>query len=116
MSSLQEPHSPQWRTLATVLQLLKLPDGTTLEAVKLIFQSTAPRYRGMPGLVRKYYLFDPATAMAGGCYLFEGRAEAETVFNDEWRALIKDKYGAEPEIGYFETPVVVDNVAEEILA
>lgn len=102
--------------MITAIVQFKLPDGTTLEAVKLVFQSTAPRYRGMPGLVRKYYLFDPATAMAGGCYLFEGRAEAEAVFNDEWRALIRDKYGAEPEIGYFETPVVVDNVAEEILA
>ena len=30
-------------------------------------------------------------------------------------ALIKDKYGAEPGIHYFETPVVVDNVSNEIV-
>ena len=101
--------------MITAIVQFKLADGTTLEQVTSVFQSTAPRYRGMAGLVRKYYLFDPATAMAGGCYLFEGRAAAEAVFDDEWRALIKDKYGAEPQIGYFETPIVVDNVAEEIL-
>ncbi len=28
----------------------------------------------------------------------------EEIFNDEWRALIKDKYGAEPEIQYFKNP------------
>ncbi|MBT6095723.1 MAG: monooxygenase, partial [Rhodospirillaceae bacterium] len=27
----------------------------------------------------------------------------------EWRAMIKDRYGAEPEITYFESPVIVDN-------
>ena len=102
--------------MITAIVQFKVPNSPTLAEVKLLFESTAPRYRGMAGLVRKYYLFDPATAMAGGCYLFEGRAAAEAVFNDEWRALIKDKYGAEPQIGYFENPVVVDNVAEEILA
>ena len=93
-----------------------MPESATLEEVTSIFQSTAPRYRGLAGLVRKYYLFDPETKMAGGVYLFEARAEAEALFNDEWRALIKHKYGAAPEVRYFETPVVVDNVAEEILA
>jgi len=30
-------------------------------------------------------------------------------------ALIKEKYGAEPNIQFFETPVVVDNVSNEIV-
>lgn len=33
----------------------------------------------------------------------------------EWRTLIKDKYGAESDILYFETPVVVDNVSNEVI-
>ena len=102
--------------MITAIVQFKVPDGPTLEQAKALFESTAPRYRGMAGLVRKYYLYDPATSMAGGCYLFENRAAAEALFNDEWRALIKDKYGAEPQIAYFETPVVVDNAAEDILA
>lgn len=102
--------------MITAIVQFKLPDGATLEEVTSIFQSTAPRYRGLAGLVRKYYLFDPETKMGGGCYLFENRAAAEAMFNDEWRTLIKDKYGAEPNVGYFETPVVVDNATEEIVA
>ncbi len=70
----------------------------------------------MPGLLRKYYLFEPDTGVGGGCYLFQTRIAAEAVFNEDWRALIKDKYGAEPTIKYFETPVVVDNVSNEIVA
>ena len=37
------------------------------------------------------------------------RAAAERVYNAEWRQMIADRYGAAPEISYFETPVVVDN-------
>ena len=101
--------------MITAIVQFKLTDGTSLEDAAAIFQGTAPRYRGMSGLMRKYYLFDPETGTGGGCYLFNSRASAEAVFNDDWRALIKDKYGAEPRIHYFETPVVVDNISNEIV-
>lgn len=101
--------------MITAVVQFKLTAGTSLEDATAIFQSTAPRYRGMKGLMRKYYLFDPETGTGGGCYLFETRAAAEAVFNDAWRALIKEKYGAEPVIHYFETPFVVDNVSNEIV-
>ena len=101
--------------MITAVVQFKLNEGTSLEDATAIFQSTAPRYRGMSGLVRKYYLFDPENGKGGGCYLFENRAAAEKVFDASWRALIRDKYGAEPIIQYFETPVVVDNVSGEII-
>lgn len=101
--------------MITAVVQFKLTEGTSLDDAKAIFQGTAPRYRGMAGLVRKYYLFDPDTGTGGGCYLFETRAAAEAIFNDAWRTLIKDKYGAEPDIRLFETPVVVDNVSDEIV-
>ena len=88
--------------MITAVVQFKLTEGTSLDDATAIMQGTAPRYRGMPGLVRKYYLF-------------ETRDAAEAVFDDAWRALIKEKYGAEPSIDYFETPVVVDNVSDEII-
>jgi len=101
--------------MITAVVRFKLTEGTSLDDAAAIFQGTAPRYRGMTGLLRKYYLFDPDTGTGGGCYLFESRDAAEAVFDDAWRALIKEKYGAEPNIDYFETPVVVDNVSDEIV-
>ena len=101
--------------MITAVVRFKLMEGTSLDDAAAIFQSTAPRYRGMTGLLRKYYLFDPDTGTGGGCYLFESRGAAEAVFDDAWRALIKEKYGAEPDIGYYETPVMVDNVSDEIV-
>jgi hypothetical protein len=64
---------------------------------------------GLAGLVRKYYLFDAESRTGGGCYLWESREAAERVYNAEWRQMITDRYGAPPEISFFETPVVVDN-------
>lgn len=102
--------------MITAFVQFQLSKDASLKDATKIFESTAPRYLGMPGLLRKYYLFEPDTGVGGGCYLFQTRTAAEAVFNEDWRALIKDKYGAEPTIKYFETPVLVDNVSNEIVA
>ena len=95
--------------MITAIVNFKLPDGLTEDAAAKLFQETAPRYQAMAGLVRKYYLHDPETGIGGGCYLFEDMAAAKAVFNDDWQALLKEKYGATPDVRYFQTPVIVDN-------
>jgi len=32
-----------------------------------------------------------------------------------WRTFVREKYGTDPTVTYFESPVVVDNVAQQIL-
>jgi len=95
--------------MITALVRFKLP--ATIDAVKAaeLFKGSAPKYQGLPGLIRKYYLFDAESRTGGGCYLWESREAAERVYNTAWRQMIADRYGAAPEISYFETPVVVDN-------
>jgi hypothetical protein len=95
--------------MITAIVRFKLP--ATLDAVKAaeLFRGSAPKYQGLAGLVRKYYLFDAESRTGGGCYLWESREAAERVYNAEWRQMITDRYGAPPEISFFETPVVVDN-------
>jgi len=100
--------------MITAIVNFPLPAEVTGDKAQELFEGSAPRYRDVPGLVRKYYLFDPATNLGGGCYLFESRAEAEAAFNDEWRTLIADRYGASPDVRFFETPVIVDNSLGDI--
>ena len=76
-------------------------------------RSSAPKYRDVKGLVRKYYLFDGENRTGGGIYLWKTRADAEAVYTPQWKAYIAERYGAPPEIRYFETPVVVDNESAE---
>lgn len=101
--------------MITVLVQFQMPEGTTGTDAAAIFRSTAPRYLGMEGLVRKYYVFDPLTCRAGGCYLMPDRAAAERVFDAKWKKVVAERYGAEPSMAYFDTPVIVDNLTSEIL-
>ena len=38
------------------------------------------------------------------------------MYTEEWFAFVREKYGTEASVTYFESPVVVDNVTHEILA
>ncbi len=102
--------------MITALVQFPLTEGTTLEQARDAYEGSAPKYRGLAGLVRKYYLFDAATGIGGGCYLWESREAAESFYDDAWKRYIADRYGEEPRISYFETPVVVDNTLEEAAA
>ncbi len=91
-----------------------LPQKQTLVQATATFQSTAPRYLKLPGLLRKNYFLSEDGMRAGGVYLWESRAAAERVYTDEWKTFVKSKYGNEPQIVYVDTPLLVDNEASQI--
>ena len=95
--------------MITAIVNFKLPAEIDARKARELFKGSAPKYRGMKGLVRKYYLFDDAQRIGGGVYLWQSRADADAVYTTEWKAWITERYGAPPDIRYFETPVVVDN-------
>jgi hypothetical protein len=97
--------------MITALVRFKLPANIDAAKAAELFQGSAPKYQNLPGLIRKYYLFDAQSHTGGGCYLWESREAAERVYSAEWRKMISDRYGNAPEISYFETPVIVDNSA-----
>ena len=92
-----------------------LPKPITREEARSIFLSTAPTYRGVQGLFRKYYVLSQDGATAGGVYVWNSRPEAEAMYTASWRSFVREKYGTDPTVTYFENPVVVDNVAQQIL-
>lgn len=100
--------------MITVVVQFKLPDDTRAEEANARYRTTAPRFQSIPGLIRKYYLFDEESGKGGGCYLFETRAAAEATFGQEWRKRISAMYG-EPDVQYFDTPFIVDNLSGEIV-
>lgn len=79
-----------------------------------LYLGTAPKYREVAGLVRKYYLLTEDGGTGGGVYLWKSRADAEKLFTAEWKQFIKERYGAEPVISFYESPVIVDNLTGEI--
>ena len=93
----------------------KLPEPITREQARSIFLSTAPTYRGVPGLLKKHYLLSEDGATAGGVYLWNSRADAQALYTESWRAFVRGKYGTDPTVTYFDSPVLVDNVAGQVL-
>jgi hypothetical protein len=100
----------------TAIVEFKLPAPVTVDQAKKIFLGTAPNYRDMPGLIRKYYFLSEDGAKAGGIYLWRSRAAAEQVYTDEWKAFVKGKYGSDPSLTFLECPVVVDNLNHEVVS
>ncbi len=101
--------------MITALIQFKLPKPISREKARAVFSSTAPKYREIQGLVRKYYILSADGGTAGGVYLWNSKAEAERLYTENWKKFIFEKYGAMPSVIYFETPVIVDNAAGEIL-
>ncbi len=95
--------------MITAIVQFQLPAPVSLPEAARMFESTAPKYQNLPGLVRKYYLRSEDGRTAGGIYLWETKAAAEKVYNAEWRERVAKLYGNAPQVVYFDTPVIVDN-------
>ena len=102
--------------MITAITTFKLPKPITREEARTIFLSTAPKYQGVPGLVRKVYVLSEDGSTVGGIYLWNSRVDADALYTESWRAFVREKYSTEPSVTYFDSPVVVDNVTHEILS
>ncbi|MBJ7310834.1 monooxygenase [Rugamonas sp. CCM 8940] len=91
-----------------------LPNPITREEARSIFLSTAPTYQGAAGLFRKHYVLSEDGKTAGGIYFWNSKQEAEALFSDAWRGFVREKYGTDPTVSYFDSPVLVDNEAQQV--
>jgi Putative mono-oxygenase ydhR len=102
--------------MITAITTFRLPRPITRDQARRIFLSTASKYQGVPGLVRKVYVLSQEGDTAGGIYLWNSRAEADAMYTESWKAFVREKYGTDLSIAYFDSPVVVDNLTHEILS
>lgn len=91
-----------------------LPEPIDLAEATRRFESSAPKYLALPGLLRKHYVLSDDGRFAGGVYLWESRAAADAAYSGDWRARVAALYGAEPDILFFDSPVTVDTRAGTI--
>lgn len=100
--------------MITTITRISLPESITLEAAKNSFMEVAPVFQNIEGLIRKQFLMADDGNQVGGVYLWFNRESAINFNENILKDMIKSKFGVEPQIEYFETPVVVDNEAQEI--
>ena len=106
-------HLKEAESMITAIVQFDLPADVDRQKASEIFQRIAPLYRKMEGLIHKYFCFSDE-GKGAGIYLWETREAAEKVYAGVWRERIKELYGVEPEIQYYEPLLVVDNAAGQI--
>ncbi len=99
-------------TAIVQLDLTNLPPELD---IRKVYEGSVSKYTGFPGLQRKYYLLDEQRRIGGGVYLCDSREAADRLFNAEWRAGIQSKMGIDPQVAYFETPIVIDNAQDKVV-
>ena len=87
----------------------QLPTPSTPAEMSKTFQSTAPKYQDVPGLLRKNYFVSEDGRRAGGIYVWASRTDADRLYTADWKAFVAGKYGAAPQIEFLHSPVMVDN-------
>ena len=102
--------------MTTVIVQFHLPKPMTLDQARQVFLSTAPKYKDLPGLIRKYYIRSEDGGTAGGVYLWNSKKEAEGFYTEAWKSFVRGKYGSDPQLTYLDSPVVVDNLSHEIIS
>ncbi len=92
-----------------------IPAGVTVAQLVLGFKASVPQYQKVPGLLRKDYTIAPDGSF-GGIYLWKDVASAERWFTEAWHQQVRQRYGAEARVEWFDTPILMptQNAANRI--
>ena len=101
--------------MITEIVRFRIPETMSPDEVVERFRQTAAKWRDNPDLIRKNYLLDVEAGVAGGVYLWPDVATARKWHDAAWCKMVEEVYGNPPEFRYFDTPIVVDNAAAEIV-
>jgi hypothetical protein len=94
--------------MITAIVLYKLPPAIGYEECCAHFLRIAPDFLGVPGFLRKHFIYSVEGGVAGGTYLWENLEAAQRFYRGPWLDGIRERYGAEPQITYFETFAIAD--------
>jgi heme-degrading monooxygenase HmoA len=97
------------KNLITVITRFQLPAGVTADQIRAAFDEVAPKFRNVPGLVRKQFLHSKDSRTAGGVYLWNDEDAALAFMNERVAPMIRGKFHVDPTIEFYDSPVIVEN-------
>jgi heme-degrading monooxygenase HmoA len=95
--------------LITVITRFQLPAGLTADQIRTAFGKAAPKFRNVPGLVRKQFLHSKDCRTAGGVYLWNDKRAARAFMNERVAPMIRAKFHVDATIEFYDSPVIVEN-------
>jgi hypothetical protein len=96
------------RPMITAIVQYKLPPHIDLAACAAHYRDIAPGFRAVPGLISKQFIYSE-DGWAGGVYLWQTRAAADAFYHGPWLDGIRERYGMDPQITFFQTACITDN-------
>lgn len=101
--------------MITEIVTWRLPDGMSKEEVTAKFRASVPTWQAQTNLIHKAFLFDASTRSVGGVYLWKTVEAAREAHGAIFQERIRTNFGVTPEFQYFETPIVIDNNAKQVV-
>ena len=95
--------------LITVVTRFQLPGGVPADQIRAAFEDVAPRFRNVPGLVRKQFLCSKDCRTADGVYLWNDESAAQAFMNERVAPMIREKFHVDPTIEFYDSPLIVEN-------
>jgi len=95
--------------LITVVIRYQLPAGVTTDQIHAAFDEAAPKFRNVPGLVRKQFLCSKDCRTAGGVYLWNDERAARAFMKERVAPMIRERFHVDPAIEFYDSPVIVEN-------
>jgi hypothetical protein len=95
--------------LITVVARFPLPAGVAADQIRAAFGELAPRFRNVPGLVRKQFLHSKDCRTAGGVYLWNDEGAARAFMSERVAPMIREQFHVDPTIDFYDSPVIVEN-------
>jgi len=93
-----------------VITRFAVPATVNVGEMRETLAQVAPAFRNVPHLVRKQFLLSPDGRTAGGVYLWEEEAAARLFMQQRVAPMVRDRFGVEPTIEFYDSPVSVENV------
>src|SRR5215203_4660358 len=78
-----------------VIHFVRFKTDLAQEEVRRIMEERAPRFREVPGLVQKYYGYEPSSEAFCGCYIFDSEESRQAFRQSELARSIPAAYEAE---------------------
>src|SRR5215216_6607195 len=78
-----------------VVHFVRITTRLAHEEVRQIVEKRAPRFRQVPGLLQKYYGYEPSSAAFCGCYIFDSEESRQAFRQSELARSIPAAYQAE---------------------
>lgn len=75
-----------------VLVVVRFKSSLTPDEVERRYKERIPEFQALPGLLQKYYLYDPSTEEWGGFYLWDSQASLDEYTASDLRKSIAETY------------------------